>query len=470
MRQISYIKLVLALLLFVMPVSLAGCKSDPSVKSEELRSDLGSGYAVKKAYDEFQASLDEFLSELNEAVGNTSMRNNLNSMNVDEKVHQLMEEINRSDQELDVQTTVAIIKNIRKITDRLKNGLESQAVKQVQDFLPTVGGDGEFGPDTQDAIDSFLKEHSNKLRDEIDKIEEKNIVPWLEKKVVHQQETIQRIEEENNQLRDILWIWKNVSILAFVFAIVSMVGSLYKIFGKNKAPIQVSAKSSQASDEEQVFRKNFERMQDNLYQIFCDRNELRRELNRLRSELSTDIENRLRERETQQRNYGTNTQNASTNRLNRLVQKVTPPASEGKQITSSKPPVNSNKIYSAPTPQWITAYNHNPISLSRQATEVSETEESINNRRLGRNESAVLERNRRGNYWIIGEGGYDYLVPKGNMTVNEYNYKTVQALFECRGYQPGYSHNFQILKPARVSSISSGQTWQLEESGILQFS
>ena len=109
--------------------------------------------------------------------------------------------------------------------------------------------------------------------------------------------------------------------------------------------------------------------------------------------------------------------------------------------------------------------------LKTKAEEVSETKESMNNRRLGNNQPVLFEKTRRGNYWIISEGGYNYLVPKGNLKFNEHNYKAVLAFFECHGYKPGYSDKFQLLKPAKVSSLPEVDKWKLEDKdkGILQF-
>ncbi|NEO99246.1 MAG: hypothetical protein F6K58_11295 [Symploca sp. SIO2E9] len=121
------------------------------------------------------------------------------------------------------------------------------------------------------------------------------------------------------------------------------------------------------------------------------------------------------------------------------------------------------------TPQLVQAYNQNPRSLLIKATEVSETDESIRNRRLGSQKHVVLEKNRRGKFWILKDGDFDYLVLRINFNINEYNDELVQTLFECRGYRPDLSRYFTLLKPARVSPLTPGQKWQLEEPGILEF-
>lgn len=116
----------------------------------------------------------------------------------------------------------------------------------------------------------------------------------------------------------------------------------------------------------------------------------------------------------------------------------------------------------------VKRYNEDPKSFSDNVEVVSETEESINQRRLGTSK-AILEKNRRGNYWILRESGCEYMVPKDKLKINEHNYNTVEALFECLDYQAGSSSNFQLVKPAKVSFLTGSEKWQLEERGILQF-
>jgi hypothetical protein len=118
--------------------------------------------------------------------------------------------------------------------------------------------------------------------------------------------------------------------------------------------------------------------------------------------------------------------------------------------------------------QLILTYQQNPRLLSRNAIEVWETDQSIDQRRLGGGQGAILQKTRRGMYWILNEGGIDYVVPKNNIKINEYNLNTVANLFECQGYGSGDS-GFQLIKPARVSAISRCEGWQVVERGVLQF-
>lgn len=136
--------------------------------------------------------------------------------------------------------------------------------------------------------------------------------------------------------------------------------------------------------------------------------------------------------------------------------------SQFQQLSNYPPPSSEESTL-------VEKYNSERDSLSDIAKEVSETEESQNQRRLGTSQSAVFETSRRGNYWIITQGGFEYLVPKGNFKINKFNYTTVEFLFECQGYQSGQSKDFKLIKPAKVSCPPGGEKWQLVELGILQF-
>ena len=113
-------------------------------------------------------------------------------------------------------------------------------------------------------------------------------------------------------------------------------------------------------------------------------------------------------------------------------------------------------------------YQQNYRSLLKNAIQVSETDESIVQRRLGGAQGVIIQKVPRGNYCVLQEGGFDYIFPKNNIKINQYNLDMVANLFECQGYRSGYS-GFQLIKPARVSAISRGEGWQVVERGVLQF-
>lgn len=119
--------------------------------------------------------------------------------------------------------------------------------------------------------------------------------------------------------------------------------------------------------------------------------------------------------------------------------------------------------------QLVKQYNEDLHTLLARSIEVSETQKSISDRSAGSSQTVTLEEKSRGIYGIVAEENINYLVPSKSFRITDGNYKTVQALFECRGYQKGYSVAFQLLQPARVTSCSSDRQWQLQDRGILQF-
>ncbi|MFB2770956.1 hypothetical protein ACE1AT_16940 [Pelatocladus sp. BLCC-F211] len=136
----------------------------------------------------------------------------------------------------------------------------------------------------------------------------------------------------------------------------------------------------------------------------------------------------------------------------------------------TNPQPNTQRNFPSSKSQIVQIYNQNSKSLNKDATEVSETTDSINQRRLGGHQSVTLEKvsKGKGNYWILPEQGFLCLLPKGNLKINEYNYETVAALFDCHNYQSGYSNDFQLITPATVISVGQDQ-WELQERGELQF-
>ena len=119
-------------------------------------------------------------------------------------------------------------------------------------------------------------------------------------------------------------------------------------------------------------------------------------------------------------------------------------------------------------PQFVSSYNQDNCSLSNNATTVTETKESMEQRDQIGNKPIIFEENRRGNYWILKENIDEYMVPRYKIKINEHNLNTVKNLFECQKYRPEYS-GFRLIKPAKVSATSTGKTWRLVEPGILQF-
>jgi hypothetical protein len=133
---------------------------------------------------------------------------------------------------------------------------------------------------------------------------------------------------------------------------------------------------------------------------------------------------------------------------------------------------NYASSYSAALEPWesiVQNYNYSPQILESYIVEkVSETEESLTNRRNSSHAPVLLKHTNNANYWIFnGEDQNSWLVPKSDLKLTPISYDTFQALFECQDYQPNLK--LQIMKPAKVSYNSSTNAWELEEKGQVQF-
>jgi gas vesicle protein len=137
-----------------------------------------------------------------------------------------------------------------------------------------------------------------------------------------------------------------------------------------------------------------------------------------------------------------------------------PPASQTYQSTA--PSVSSS-------PHSLGGDNYYRDARSSSPIEVSPTEESLANRRMGGSEPIVLEKKSRGSYGVYFDGNYHCLEPSKNFRINQNNYKSVEDLFECQNYDPNYSDSYTVIRPAAVFPLAGGQTWQLQERGVLRF-
>ncbi|MCG9891668.1 MAG: hypothetical protein MH252_11395 [Thermosynechococcaceae cyanobacterium MS004] len=150
---------------------------------------------------------------------------------------------------------------------------------------------------------------------------------------------------------------------------------------------------------------------------------------------------------------------------------------------SSEPFVNQDYDYtprsshsSQPAPPasepWdsiVKNYNISPQLLETYVVErVSESEESVKNRRENSAASVFLKSVNNYNYWIFaGEDRNYWVTPKSDLKITPMGFDTFQALFECPEYQPG--SKIQIVKPAKVAQNSASGGWDLLEKGQVLF-
>jgi hypothetical protein len=121
--------------------------------------------------------------------------------------------------------------------------------------------------------------------------------------------------------------------------------------------------------------------------------------------------------------------------------------------------------------QLVGLFNHNPELLLNNIAkyyEVSETRQSSSGRRGSVDSKDVLletPETNIGDFWIVEtDTGSSYLFPK-QKAISAGLAQTAKALF--KGYRGSDTTPFELLRPAKVSSI--GRNWKLDEQGELKY-
>ncbi|HEY9825846.1 MAG TPA: hypothetical protein V6D19_10385 [Stenomitos sp.] len=115
----------------------------------------------------------------------------------------------------------------------------------------------------------------------------------------------------------------------------------------------------------------------------------------------------------------------------------------------------------------IRNYNTNPSTIESNAQGVSETEDSIYQRRRDSTITQVTFKNVSNySYWVIADADGNYwLMPKTDLKLNPMNFDTFQAVFQFQGQPEG---RLQLVKPAKVNQTISNE-WELAEKGEVYF-
>ncbi|MEM9276521.1 MAG: hypothetical protein AAGA80_26775 [Cyanobacteria bacterium P01_F01_bin.143] len=112
-------------------------------------------------------------------------------------------------------------------------------------------------------------------------------------------------------------------------------------------------------------------------------------------------------------------------------------------------------------------YFHSPQIFADIAIKASLSADSYRQKTSGK---TYLEKISNGNYWIIStkDGNY-WLVPKHNIVINSPVMKTLESIFNCKGYKGRQTKDFVLNKPAQLSFDAISKQWKVEEPGELQF-
>ena len=468
MLKSNYIKYIaVSLLLFLMvgcerpPLNVknnnATVKSSPSAIFQQKSDDLN---LVLSAYSEFKKSIDKFNSDLQNVIDRKLEREELDFSSANKKLIQLKQSLVKIDNQYssksidDINKTIIDIENVIK---PLEKGLNSSDVTKVQKIIKlqetqNTSPNGKFGNKTQIQLQNFLTDKNETLDKQFDQIKQ---LMRNQQKSVNAQIITNRNSEilaNNNPVTqdELDNIYKRLNLT------VSVTISGFIILGGLFAWL--------------LYKLNMAETKQNTHNSSNNQTKLGSIENYIEGEF-TQIEQDLGNLDTRLKKLEISYQNPQSPRLSTYTPKNNQPFNPPVNRAINNPKPQTGNIYHSQISnietQIVAVYNNQPRSLSANAITVAESDYTVEHRRMGRTVAPILEENQLGNYWIIQEGNNEYLVPKGNIKINEYNYETISSCFKCLGYNPNYSTNFTLLKPAIVSSI--GQNWQLIESGKLQF-
>ncbi len=101
---------------------------------------------------------------------------------------------------------------------------------------------------------------------------------------------------------------------------------------------------------------------------------------------------------------------------------------------------------------------------------VSETQNSMDERRFDPRKPVILQEERNENYWIVNiNNQLNLVLNKKRFRINQFNLTTLESLFQCLGSEPRNYEKFTLVKPGKISFLPDTQEWQLTEPGIIHF-
>jgi gas vesicle protein len=518
MKKVSYAKLALSLLL--VSTVLVGCgkgtnsvstqTSQPSSatveKSPQLQSD------IDKAFNEFKTEQQKFLDALKGAITITDKKKLeiIKSDTVSKKIENLQTKIKeyrqnqlpklKEEERASIEKILDSIDNTlvtisQQAIDPFKEGLTKDAIENVQknlDFFTQRNipkkNYGNFGGTTVEEITKFLQDKQKSLEDNI-----KQLKSPIDPEIQKLSNRIAQLEKEKTSSNTTFL----VAVLALLASVISLLRSRkrssrsssigqpspnrheptnkrfsrFNFWSKETNPkgdgdgespenSSASVASQNWSPNETQFIRGYDQAYQEIDKKFSTKfKDIERKItqeNRIINDRIADLELEKHNRKTKDTKVREQKEPTGITTLNPSA----PPASQTYQSTA--PSVSSSSHSLGGDNYYRDARSSSPI-------EVSPTEESLANRRMGGSEPIVLENKRRGYYEVYLDGNYHCLVPSKSFRINQNNYKSVEDLFECQNYDPNYSDSYIVIRPAVVYPLAGGQTWQLQQRGVLRF-
>lgn len=428
--------------------------------------------SMNQAFEDLKNAMKSFNDDLKTVINDKKgSLENINSQNILEKLDNLQQQIKSLSNNSQLPTIVndinSTITDIDKILKPLRDGFSNKGnITQIQKELGFFQKRnipdryyGTFGKTTQEELEIFTNNKLEELEKQIKSLNSAVNTQGVTAKnpiISSTKNTINKVKNDGVNINDVNSSLNKLTITVIILGFISLGLILFCIY-----------RIITLVEEQRRLRGLLPPHQTN--QKFIDIDNFQVELNEVYRRLN-NFDERLKqiERNYQNQNYQTqNYQNSSfissnVTPISRNTQPIEPVTSNSYQAAKNTPTYLANTNI-----QLVSTYNISPRALSEQATTVSESEYTAEQRRLGRNISPLLECHSRGNYWIITEGNNEYLVPKANMKINEHNYLTISTFFNCLGYNHNSPNNFTLIKPAKVSK--RGEEWELIEVGELQF-
>ena len=508
MKKISYAKLALSLLL--VSTVLVGCgkgtdpqkeqTSQPSPatveKSPQLQSD------IDKAFDELKKEQQKFLDALKGAITITDKKKLeiIKSDAVSTKIENLQTKIKeyrknqlpklKEEERASIEKILGDIDSSleeisQKVINPFKTGLTRDAIENVQkqlDFFTrrniSQNNYGNFGDTTVEEITKFLQDKQKSLEDNI-----KQLKSPIDPEIQKLSNRIAQLEKEKTSSNTTFL----VAILALLASVISLLrsrkklrqsfsirnlSSVLKFWNRGTNPAGKLTEENIDNSSTQVDTQNLSTNETQLYYEIYVRvyNDIYKKLSEkfkyIEQKITQEnriINNRIADLEVEKHNRKTKDTKVREQKEPTGITTLNPSEPPASQTYQSTAPSVSSSSHS------LVGDNYDQDARSSSLIEVSPTEESLANREMGGTDPIVLKNKRRGYYEVYLDGNYHCLVPSQNFRINQNNYKSVEDLFECQNYDPNYSDSYIVIRPAVVYPLAGGQTWQLQQRGVLRF-
>ena len=497
MKKVSYAKLALSLLL--VSTVLVGCAKgtdsvqDPTPQTSPLTIEKSPQLKViNTAFDELKTEQQKFLNTIEiwvyrdpESITSNKVSKKIENLQTkiqeyrQNQLPKLKEEERASIEKILDSIDNTLVKISQKVITPFKQGLTRDAIENVQkqlDFFTrrNISQDnyGNFGKYTFEEITKFLQDKQKLLEYDIQKLNSLDSDRSLPKSIVDFKKEFLIVATLALLASGIYWLKfrrKSNSNFFILKLLTNRQNPNNKWFNKFNLWTRNIHKDDQeknindASNQVDIQSVNNNQIEDNnnfyekIPQNTADNDQISTEEIRKLKKRIEDLESCLQETENVEVREQTEQTDVTTWQPSELPDSQTSPSPE---------PSNSNSSNSSNS-SGLDSYHSDsrPSSL----IEVYPTEESLANRLRGSREPTILESKRRGIYGVYLDGNYHCLVPSQYFRINQNNYKSVEDLFECQNYDPNYSDSYTVIRPAVVYPLAGGQTWQLQQRGVLRF-